>query len=161
MGSVGRWSSLFSGRRLLVGALALGAAVLVYVFAFSKPKVMYSRRVDELLREWKKFADDEQRMRVDGTLVPGSLFRLASCEHRFRLTANGKEILVRVPVEPDGEGCSKFSDTFCASPGEEPRLTVEGYLAGTAERPSFVAEKVMVKYYRVEDLHCLPIPLVR
>lgn len=95
MGSVGRWSSVLTWRRLLAFALVLGGAGLVYAFAFEKPGTFYDRRVDELLQEWEKYADGERRMRVEGALVPGSLVRPQNCEYRFRLAANGKEIPVR------------------------------------------------------------------
>jgi cytochrome c-type biogenesis protein CcmE len=161
MGSEGRWSGVFTGPRLLAGALVLGGAVLVYVFGFSKSEIIFDMKVDEVVRYWQKFADQEQRVRVNGALVPGSLVRLESCEHRFRLMWNGREIAVRVPRERLGDGCPRLPDTFCESPEGNAGVVAEGYVEGTAERPGFVAEKVMMKYYRIEDLRCLPIPLVR
>ena len=163
MGSVGRWSSVFTRRRLALLALVLGGAGLVYAFAFRKPRMMFDRRVDEVLREWQKHSDDGERMRIEGALVPGSLVRLESCEHRFRLTANGREIPVRVP--PHEGRCPALPDTFCVTADATGGVVVEGYVEGTAERPGFVAEGILVKLPRFdlgEPLpRFLPVPLAR
>jgi cytochrome c-type biogenesis protein CcmE len=160
MGSVRRWSSVFTGRRLLVLALGLGGAVLLYVFAFTKSEVLRAMSVDEALRDWQRLSNEKQRVRLGGALVPGSLVRLASCEHRFRLQAMGREISVRVPRERLSEGCAGLPETFCESPWNA-GVSVDGYAEGTLERPSFVADTVMMKCYRFEGLNCRPIPLVR
>ena len=153
-------------RRLVIAALVLGGAALVYAFAFKKPHTLYDRRVDELLKEWEKHADDERRMRVEGALVPGSLVQLQRCEYRFRLKANGKEIPVRFPSEPAGGRCPVLPDTFlCEAREGNTRVTVQGYPEGTAERPGFVAESVMSRVPRFdlgEQLpRCPPVPRAR
>lgn len=163
MGRERRWSDAFTGRRLLFASLVLGGAGLVYVFAFSKSEVIYSRNVDEILREWERFAGDERRVRVEGALVAGSLVRFASCEYRFRLEAKGKEILVRVPRDGDGEDCPELPDTFCDRPGGVGGISADGYVERTPEGPSFVAEHVRMKYFRIDETlpPCFPIPLAR
>ncbi|HEX6273491.1 MAG TPA: cytochrome c maturation protein CcmE [Polyangiaceae bacterium] len=161
MGGARGWSSVLTGRRLLLLSLGLGGSALVYVFAFTKSEVVWAKSVDEALSDWQRLSNEKLRVRLDGALVPGSLVRLESCEHRFRLQAKGKEISVRVPRERSSEGCAGLPETFCESPGGNAGVSVEGYVEGPLERPSFVADTVMMKYYRFEGLTCPPIPLVR
>jgi cytochrome c-type biogenesis protein CcmE len=142
---VARKGDLRRGRVLLVGTLVLSSAILVTVFASTKPKLIYSRSVSEFLAKPLL----ETTVRLEGVLVHGSLCKAPSskgtstCEYRFRLASSpnplhawGNDIEVRY------EQCV-VPDTFGDVPGFELSVVVEGEL--NEHRQYFDAKKILAK----------------
>ena len=103
------------GKKLLVASLLAAAVVLAVVFGSSKPKV-YSVSVSQFL----KGGVADQRVRVNGRLVHGTLCRItAECGHRFRLQDAGQQLSVVY------DACV-MPDTFRDVPGLDLEITVEG-----------------------------------
>jgi cytochrome c-type biogenesis protein CcmE len=142
---VARKGDLRRGRVLLVGTLVLSGAILVTVFASTKPKLIYDRSVHEFLAKPLL----ETTVRLEGFLVRGSLCKASSskgpseCEYRFRLAsspnsleASGNDIEVRY------EQCV-VPDTFRDVPGYELSVLVQGELP--EHRQYFDAKSIMAK----------------
>src|SRR3954471_10013123 len=73
---------------LLIGLLVMGGGILTLVFTSFKGSAVYSKGVDDLLREKAKYAD--RSVRVEGTLVKGTLVRRDQpCEYRFTIEKKG------------------------------------------------------------------------
>lgn len=106
---------------ILAVALVMAASAIVAVVLFTmKDKAIYSRSVDTLLQEKKKFVG--RSVRVEGNLVHGSLVHHDKpCEYDFTITKNGTDLPVRFAqcVVPD---------TFRDVPGMDVGVTVEGEL---------------------------------
>jgi cytochrome c-type biogenesis protein CcmE len=124
-------------RRGLLVVLPLvmaGAAISALVLLGMQDQGLYSKPVDELVKNKARFAG--RAVIAEGNLVHGSLEkRDQPCEYRFVLEKNGTEMPVRFPqcVVPD---------TFRDVPGMDVGVTVEGQL--TAES-TFEATKVIAK----------------
>lgn len=151
---------------LAIDAIALAS------FALSGRRVVYSRRIPELLTDAGSVR--HRVLRVEGLLVRGSLYRLKDvCEFRFRITDYGdpRTLDVRYAIDDSSVLTPRdcvLPDTFCDAPGFELTATVEGtlerdslghlYLAGT---------QVMAKCpskYEMRGSHgawprCPPIPV--
>jgi cytochrome c-type biogenesis protein CcmE len=105
---------------LLLALLVMGGGSLALVMTSFEGSKVYSMGVDALLAEREKFA--ERTVRVEGTLVKGSLRRRDQpCEYRFRMTKNHQELSVHYPqcVVPD---------TFRDVPNVDVSVTAEGKL---------------------------------
>jgi cytochrome c-type biogenesis protein CcmE len=90
------------GPLVVVGLVAVAAALVGVVLTGMQDKGMYARQVDTLLKDKAKFAG--KAVRVEGTLVHGSLVvRTNPCEYRFRIETNSVEMPVRFAqcVVPD------------------------------------------------------------
>jgi cytochrome c-type biogenesis protein CcmE len=137
---VARHGDLRRGRILLAGTLVLAGTILVAVFQFTKPKVIYSRSVSDFVRRPLL----ETPVRVEGVLVTGSLCKIPStCEFRFRLT--GSPYATETPqneLEVRYEQCV-IPDMFRDVPRYELSLTVEGELR--EDRRIFDATVVLAK----------------
>lgn len=119
---------------LLVPLVMAAAAIVALVLVGMQDKGVYSKDVDVLLAEKAKFIG--KPVRVEGTLVPGSLVkRDTPCEYRFTIEKKGVEIPVRYAkcIVPD---------TFRDVPGVEVGVTVEGELR---EDSSLEASAVLAK----------------
>jgi len=119
---------------LLIGLLVMCGAILTLVFTSFKGSAVYSKGVDELLREKEKYSD--RAIRVEGALVKGSLVRRDQpCEYRFSLVKNGATLPVRYAqcIVPD---------TFRDMPGMDVSVTAEGKLG---ESGAFEATTIFAK----------------
>jgi cytochrome c-type biogenesis protein CcmE len=119
---------------LLAALLVMGGGILALVFTSFEDAAIYSKGVDELVRERSRLAS--RNVRVEGTLVKGTLTRRDQpCEYRFRIQKNGAEIPVHYAqcVVPD---------TFRDVPGMDVAVTAEGKLN---EAGHFDASHIMAK----------------
>ncbi|HEY4158826.1 MAG TPA: cytochrome c maturation protein CcmE [Polyangiaceae bacterium] len=119
---------------LLIGLLVMGGGILALVFTSFQNSSVYSKGVDDLLRDKDKLGD--RAVRVEGTLVKGTLVRRDQpCEYRFRVEKKGVELPVRFAqcVVPD---------TFRDMPGMDVSVTAEGKLT---ESGYFEASAIMAK----------------
>jgi cytochrome c-type biogenesis protein CcmE len=119
---------------LLIGLLVMGGGILTLVFTSFKGSAMYSKEVDDLVRDKDKLAD--RAVRVTGTLVKGSLMkRDQPCEYRFNIEKKGVVLPVRYAqcIVPD---------TFRDMPGMDVSVTAEGKLT---EAGNFEASNIMAK----------------
>ncbi len=112
---------------LLVGLVVVVVAISTLILTGMKEAAVYSKGVDELIRERARIGS--RPVRVLGILVPGSLRRRDDpCEYRFRLRRGDAILDVHYPE-------CLLPDTFRDVPGVtveatvEGRLTPEGYLA--------------------------------
>ena len=119
---------------LLIGLLVMGGGILTLVFTSFTGSAMYSKEVDDLVRDKGKLAD--RAVRVTGTLVKGSLVkRDQPCEYRFDIEKKG----VVLPVH--FAQCI-VPDTFRDMPGMDVSVTAEGKLT---EAGHFEASNIMAK----------------
>jgi cytochrome c-type biogenesis protein CcmE len=119
---------------LLIGLLVMGGGILTLVFTTFDDAKIYSRGVEELIRDKDKMAG--RNVRVEGMLKQGTLVRRDTpCEYRFTMQRGGQEIPVRYAqcVVPD---------TFKDVPGIEVAVTAEGSLH---EGGHFEASHIMAK----------------
>ena len=119
---------------LLLGLVFMGAAILFVVFSGFKQAAVYSKGVDELLRDKGRF--ESRTVRVLGTLVAGTLVRRSDpCEYRFKMQKNDAVMTVLYPqcVVPD---------TFRDVPGVNVEVTAEGQISAEG---TFHASQIMAK----------------
>ena len=119
---------------LLVGLLVMAAAILTLVFTSFKGSAVYSKDVNDLVREKAQYAD--RAVRVQGTLVKGTLVRRDQpCEYRFDIQNKGVVLPVRFAqcIVPD---------TFRDMPGMDVMVTAEGKLTGAGH---FEASTIFAK----------------
>jgi cytochrome c-type biogenesis protein CcmE len=119
---------------LLVGLLIAGGGVLLLVFTSFQGSAVYSKGVDELMRDRARLAD--RSVRVEGMLVKGTLVRRDQpCEYRFTIAKKGVELPVHYAqcIVPD---------TFRDMPGMDVAVTAEGKLS---EAGHFEASHIMAK----------------
>ena len=119
---------------LLLGLVGMGAAILFVVFSGFKQAAVYSKGVDELLRDKDRF--ESRTVRVVGTLVAGTLARRSDpCEYRFKMQKNDAILTVLYPqcVVPD---------TFRDVPGVKVEVTAEGQISADG---TFRAHQIMAK----------------
>ncbi len=119
---------------LLLGLVGMGAAILFVVFSGFKQAAVYSKGVDELLRDKNRF--ESRTVRVVGTLVAGTLARRSDpCEYRFKMQKNDAILTVLYPqcVVPD---------TFRDVPGVKVEVTAEGQISADG---TFRAQQIMAK----------------
>jgi cytochrome c-type biogenesis protein CcmE len=119
---------------LLLGLVFMGAAILFVVFSGFKQAAVYSKGVDELLRDKDRF--ESRTVRVVGTLVAGTLARRSDpCEYRFKMQKNNVSMTVLYAqcVVPD---------TFRDVPGVNVEVTAEGQLSADG---TFRAHQIMAK----------------
>jgi cytochrome c-type biogenesis protein CcmE len=119
---------------LLIGLLVMGGGILTLVFTSFKGSAVYSKDVDDLVRDKEKLGD--RAVRVTGTLVKGSLMkRDQPCEYRFNIEKKGVVLPVRYAqcIVPD---------TFRDMPGMDVSVTAEGKLT---EAGNFEASNIMAK----------------
>ncbi|HEX3773122.1 MAG TPA: cytochrome c maturation protein CcmE [Polyangiaceae bacterium] len=123
---------------LLIGLLVMGGGILTLVFTSFKGSAVYSKGVDDLVRDKDKFAD--RAVRVEGTLVKGSLVRRDQpCEYRFTIEKNK----VALPVHYSQ---CVVPDTFRDMPGMDVSVTAEGKLASGYFEASTIMAKCPSKY---------------
>jgi len=119
---------------LLIGLLVMCGAILTLVFTSFKGSAVYSKGVDDLIREKDKYAD--RAVRVEGTLVKGTLVRRDQpCEYRFTIEKKG----VALPVH---YAQCIVPDTFRDMPGMDVSVTAEGKLTDSG---AFEASNIMAK----------------
>jgi cytochrome c-type biogenesis protein CcmE len=119
---------------LLVALLVMGGGILTLVMTSFNSAVVYSRGVDDLIKEKVKLTG--RNVRVEGTLVKGTLRRRDQpCEYRFSLVKKGVTLPVRYSqcIVPD---------TFRDVPGMDVSVTAEGSLAQSGD---FEATQIMAK----------------
>lgn len=122
---------------LLGALLAMGGGILTLVMTSFDDAAIYSKNVDELLREKDKL--EGRNIRLQGTLVRGSLKRrLEPCEYRFELK-NLKGGNETIPVR---YAQCVVPDTFRDMPGMDVEVTAQGTLdpAGHFEASQIVAK---------------------
>ncbi|MEO8900730.1 MAG: cytochrome c maturation protein CcmE [Polyangiaceae bacterium] len=119
---------------LLIGLLVMGGGILTLVFTSFKGSAVYSKDVDDLVREKAAYAD--RAVRVTGTLVKGTLVRRDQpCEYRFNIEKKGVVLPVRYAQ------CF-VPDTFRDMPGMDVSVTAEGKLA---DGDHFEASNIIAK----------------
>ncbi len=119
---------------LLVGLVFMAGVILFVVLSGFKQAAVYSKGVDELIRDKARF--ESRTVRVLGSLVPGTLARRSEpCEYRFKMKKNDTEMTVLYAqcVVPD---------TFRDVPGVNVEVTAEGQLASDG---MFHASQIMAK----------------
>ena len=119
---------------LLIGLLVMGGGILTLVFTSFKGSAVYSKGVDDLVREKQKFAD--RAVRVEGTLVKGSLKkRDQPCEYRFEIKSKDVVLPVRYAqcIVPN---------TFRDMPSMDVMVTAEGKLSSAGH---FEASNIFAK----------------
>lgn len=119
---------------LLIGLLVMGGGILTLVFTSFQGSAVYSKGVDDLMRD--KAQVGERAVRVQGTLVKGSLVRRDQpCEYRFNIEKKGVVLPVRYAqcIVPD---------TFRDMPGMDVDVTAEGKLSQTGH---FEASTIFAK----------------
>jgi cytochrome c-type biogenesis protein CcmE len=119
---------------LLIGLLVMGGGILTLVFTSFQGSAVYSKEVDDLVRDKDKLGD--RAVRVTGTLVKGSLMkRDQPCEYRFNIEKKGVVLPVRYAqcIVPD---------TFRDMPGMDVSVTAEGKLT---QAGNFEASNIMAK----------------
>jgi len=130
------------GSPLVLGLLvALAAGIAIVVLTSFKGAAVYSKSVDEVVRDRAALAG--RRLRVEGNLVQGTLERRDKpCEYRFRVARAGAEMLVHYAqcVVPD---------TFRDVPGVDIAVTIEGKLTPSGD---FQATEIMAKCPAKYDL---------
>lgn len=128
-----------AGVWLAVGLVTAGAAIAGVVLTMMKDTAVYSKPIDDLVRDRQRFVG--RPVRAEGVLVPGTLVkRDKPCEYRFVITRNAVEVPVRFAqcVVPD---------TFRDVPGMDVAVTVEGeLLADNTFEASLVLAKCPSKY---------------
>jgi len=129
---------------LLVGLLVMGGGILALVMTSFENASVYSRGVDQLMTERAKLTG--RNVRVDGTLVKGSLTQAKDgrCEYRFVIEKKGAQVPVRYA------SCI-VPDTFRDVPGMDVAVTAEGTLASAGH---FEATQIMAKCpskYEMQD----------
>ena len=122
------------GLLIVIPLVMVGAAVVGLVFTGMEGKGIYSKPVDELVKNKATFAG--RAVRAEGNLVHGTLKkREKPCEYRFTIEKNGVEVPVRFAqcVVPD---------TFRDVPDMDVTVTVEGELLpdNTFEATSVLAK---------------------
>jgi len=116
-----------------LGTVLLSVGIWAAVFGLSSPTSVYARSVSEFAAH----PIYDQRARVYGNLVPGSLCRQDHpCAYRFRLADRGSQLSVHY------NQCL-LPDTFRPRPGTDLRLTVEGSLCSNCHQ--FEASQVFAK----------------
>jgi cytochrome c-type biogenesis protein CcmE len=121
-------------RKLLVGTVLLGVGILAATFGLFRPKPVYARSVAEFIAH----PIQAQTVRLEGTLVPGSLCRRsAPCEYRFRIRGGWSRRTDAGQVNPDAELSVRYPqclmpDTFREE--ADPRIVVEGELCAGCHR---------------------------
>lgn len=122
------------GVLVVIGLVTAGAAVVGLVLGGMEDKGMYSKTVDDLVKEKSRFQG--KVVRAEGNLVHGSLVKRESpCEYRFSIEKNGTVVPVRF-------GQCIVPDTFRDMPGVDVGVTVEGKLLADS---SFEATQVLAK----------------
>jgi len=119
---------------LAIGLVTAASAIAGLVLLLMKDNSIYSKPVDELVRDKSKFAG--RTVRAEGNLVHGSIMkRDQPCEYRFQIEKNGVQVPVRYAqcVVPD---------TFRDVQGMDVGVTVEGSLLADN---SFEATSVLAK----------------
>ena len=119
---------------LLIGLVVMGSTILFVVFSGFKQAAVYSKDVDELLRDKSRL--ESRNVRVLGSLVSGTLARRSEpCEYRFKMQKNNAELTVFYPqcVVPD---------TFRDVSGVKVEVTAEGQLQADG---TFRASQIMAK----------------
>jgi len=141
-------------RKLLVGSVLLGAGILVAVFGWGRPKSsVYARSVSAFLAH----PSFDEPVRVQGSLVPGSLVRGSEpCEYRFSLVDGWSASTDAVAIAEQPQlpvrylGCV-VPDTFRDAPGfEMAPVTVEGKLCESCHR--FEASQIYAKMPRKYEM---------
>jgi cytochrome c-type biogenesis protein CcmE len=123
-----------AGVLMAVGLVMAASAIVAVVLFTMKDNAIYSKPVDALLQEKKKFVG--RPVRVEGNLVHGSLVHHDKpCEYDFTIEKNGQDLPVRFAqcVVPD---------TFRDVPGMDVGVTVEGelHVDNTFEATSVLAK---------------------
>ena len=122
------------GLLIVIGLVMVGAAIVGVVLSGMEDNGIYSKPVDQLVKDKAKFAG--RPVRAEGTLVHGTLVKRDSpCEYRFTIENQGTEVPVSFKqcVVPD---------TFRDVPDMPVSVTVEGELRADN---SFEATKVVAK----------------
>lgn len=144
-------------RKLFAGTGLLGVAVLAVVFGWPSPAV-YARTVSEFVAR----PTLDRPVRVQGTLVPGSLCRRADpCEYRFRLDggsftrADSGTVRVGPELPVSYRNCI-IPDTFRDIPGVDVNVSVEGQMCARCHRfeASLVLAKCPGKYWGKDPHPC-------
>src|SRR6187431_3027756 len=126
---------------LLIGLLVMAGAILTLVFTSFKGSAVYSKGVDELLREKEKYSGTDRAVRVQGFLAKGTLVhRDEPCEYRFEMQSN--PAVVPVVTMPVRFAQCIVPDTFRDMPGMDVMVTAEGKLSSAGH---FEASTIFAK----------------
>ncbi len=133
-GDDGSEASTRKGLIIAIPLVMAAAAIVALVFTSMEGKGIYSKPVDELVKNKSTFAG--RQVRAEGNLVHGTLKkREQPCEYRFTIEKNGVQVPVRFAqcVVPD---------TFRDVPDMDVAVTVEGELLTDS---TFEATSVLAK----------------
>ncbi len=104
-------------KALLLGLLAMAAAVVGLVLVGLKSASIYALKVDQVVGKEEL---QGRKLRVDGELVPGTLVKKDKpCEYRFRMHSEGREL-------PVTYSRCEIPDSFRDRPEGGVLVTVEG-----------------------------------
>jgi cytochrome c-type biogenesis protein CcmE len=132
-------------RKLLVASLLANAGVLALVFGTNVTRPIYSFRVSQFVAQprW------DERVRVNGTLVHGSLCKVDEpCQYRFSLSDGEAKLAVSC------DGCV-VPDTFRDVPWLDVEVTAEGERCQGCHtfEASWLMAKCPAKYYMNANGH--------
>jgi cytochrome c-type biogenesis protein CcmE len=134
---------------LLIGLITIGVVVLALVFVSFRSAAVWATTVDQLLTTQDKMRG--RRVRVEGTLVHGSLMkRDQPCEYRFKLKKDQAVLDVRYPQ-------CVIPDTLRDRPETDVSVTAEGRLN---QEGVFEATQILAKCpskYDVRDGEKVPV----
>jgi cytochrome c-type biogenesis protein CcmE len=134
---------------LLAALLVMGAGILFLVLKTGNDATVYSRGVEDLIKEKARFTG--RNVRVEGRLVKGSLKRRDQpCEYRFSMVAippaEGSKPAVPAPkqgaVLPVRYAACIVPDTFRDAPDMDVSVTAEGTLTAAGD---FEATQILAK----------------
>lgn len=126
--------SPWARRGLVIGLVAVAAAISGLVLAGLQDGAIYAKPVDELIKEKAKW--EGRAVRVEGSLVHGSLRNPEPCDREFIIVKNGVELPVRL-----ANHCA-VPDTFVDRKDIDLGVTVEGKLLADN---TFAATDLMAK----------------
>jgi cytochrome c-type biogenesis protein CcmE len=144
------------GNPLLSALLVAIVLVVTGWAATAQPRVIYSVNVDQALSQFARYR--ERRVRVRGSLVPGSLVKRArGCDVKFRLAPAVPVASKQGTLPVHYRGCS-LPETFCDLSGpasadsfDEREVHAQGQLSSQNGRIELDAEELVVtcpgKYY--------------
>jgi len=151
-------------RRLLIGTVLLGVGIGAIVFGLNAPRPLYARSVSAFLAQPVR----EQKVRVEGRLVPGSLCQESEpCGYRFRIRDRWSGLSDAGPDEAMPELAVRspaclLPDTLRDVPGLDVNVIVEGELCANCHR--LEASQILGKcpaVYRTEYERYPPVTKMR
>jgi hypothetical protein len=142
-----------SNVKLLLVLLVADALILIGVLRFGSTPLIYAVEVKELNERRAELA--QERLRIKGVYVPGSLHSEQACRHRFLLEDPSAPDGTRTRLEVLYTRC-ELLDLLCRLPDEPMTLSVEGRFAAGAHL--FEAHEAWVFVARWPEVALPPCP---